>query len=322
MENRAISLRVSVTDLCQLRCLYCMPADGIEKHTCDEILRFEEIVRCVHILKSNFQLAKVHLTGGEPLIRRGIVDLVDMLARAGLDDLALTTNGQSLGSLAHQLKAAGLRRVNVSLNSLKPDVFRQLSRGGELGKTLDGLEAAEACGLAPIKLNVVVLRHLNSDEIGDIAAFGLRKDMQIRFLELMPIGPAAKSLDDWFVSSAEVYQALSETFDLRPIPDVPGGSSRQYQATDRQGRTGTLGFISSQTDPFCGRCTRLRLTSTGQLLGCLARGEGPDLRDLLRCDDPSSARQVVQAVRDVLALKQTAGTRLFTTTRPMVTVGG
>jgi len=319
-QLRPISLRLSITDRCQLHCLYCAPPNGVEEPSLSEILDFEEIIRFVRMVKRCFGVSKVHITGGEPLLRPGVTDFVAMVAREKIADLALTTNGQLLGTMATDLKRAGLHRVNISLDSLNAATFRWLTRGGELRHTLAGIEAALHCGLAPVKLNVTVLRNVNSYELVDIARFGLERGCQVRFLELMPIGPAAERFGDLFVPSAEVLTNLGEAFDLKPAPPPSSKSSWNYLARDRRGRKGIIGFISSQTAPFCHDCRRLRLTATGQLIGCLARGEGPNIRPFLRDGDSCDREPLVEAIHNTLRLKRNAGR--FSTRELMARVGG
>ena len=319
-NNGPISLRVSVTDRCQLRCIYCMGPEGVSKLTHGEVLSFEEIIRFVRVLKKHFGLSKVRITGGEPLVRLGLSKLIEMLAEEDVPDLALTTNGQQLSALASELKQAGLRRVNVSLDSLNAATYRQLTRGGELQRSLDGLDAALHYGITPVKLNTIVLKGINSDELTDMARFGLERGCEVRFLELMPIGPAADRSDDWFVSSAEVLAKLAEDFELTPIDLQPGSSSRNYLAKDGQGRTGIIGVISSCTDAFCEKCRRLRLTATGKLIGCLARPEGQHIGSFLQDDYDPDSPQLFEAIRNALSLKQK--TRLFSRNTLMVEIGG
>jgi cyclic pyranopterin phosphate synthase len=293
-----------------------MPPSGVPKRRHEEILRFEEIVRFVRILKARFGLAKVHLTGGEPLLRPDAVELIAMLAKEGLADLALTTNGQGLAPMAEGLRRAGLERLNISLDTLRPDRFRRATGGGELARTLEGLEAAIRCGLRPVKLNTVVVRDYNLDEVAAIADFALRRNCQARFLELMPIGPAAARFEEWFVPSGEVLTRLGEAFDLRPLAlGQARGTTRCYRARGRDGTEGVIGVISSCTEPFCKGCRRLRLTSTGELIGCLARGEGLFVRPLL-----GDEAALVRAVREVLGLKRTGAG--FSSRKIMSSVGG
>ncbi len=319
-QQGPVSLRVSVTNRCQLRCFYCMPVGGALKAARCDILGFEEIIGFVGVLRRHFGMSKVHLTGGDPLVRPGLTDLVAMLAREAIGDLALTTNGQLLAAMAVDLRRAGLARVNISLDSLKPETFRWLTRGGDVCRTLQGLEAALECGLAPVKLNVAVLRNVNSDEVVDIARFGLQRGCEVRFLELMPIGPAAKRFEEWFVSSREVRARLEAAFDLRPAGGQPGGSSRNYVARDGQGRGGIIGFISPHSSPFCDDCRRLRLTADGLLIGCLAQGQGQNIRPLVRGRYAPDVSGLVAAIHSVLSLKRRG--RRFDTTNAMVQIGG
>jgi GTP 3',8-cyclase len=234
--------------------------------------------------------------------------------------LALTTNGQLLDTMALDLKQAGLPRVNISLDSLNAETFRYLTRGGELCHTLAGIEAALESGLSPVKLNVTVLRNVNDHEVVDIARYGLERGCEVRFLELMPIGPAADRFEEFFVPSTEVREELAEAFELESAPSLCGKSSVDYLARDAHGRKGTIGFISPQTVPFCRDCRRLRLTATGQLIGCLARGEGADIRRFLRDDDFSDNELLAEAICDALRLKRNGGP--FRTTELMARVGG
>jgi len=331
-SQRGVSLRLSVTDRCPLRCLYCKPAEGVPLAPRRDVLRFEEMVHVARVLDRHVGLTGVRLTGGDPLERADIVELVRMLAALHPPDLALTTNGQRLAPMAKALKAAGLKRVNVSLDTLRPDTFRAVTRGGALGATLDGIDAARQAGLAPIKLNVTVLRNVNDRDVVDLARYGLQRGCQVRFLELMPIGVAAANHRTWFVPAREVRARLLAAFDLAPLPYETGATSRNVAACDADGLRGVLGFIAPCSEPFCAGCRRLRLTATGRLLGCLARPEGPDLRPLLRGGShpsraggregpgPGSDDRLVQAVHEALAVKHRG--RRFTEQAAMVSVGG
>jgi cyclic pyranopterin phosphate synthase len=296
-----------------------MPAEGEARRDHDEVLRFEQIVRLVRAIRAGPGLTKVHLTGGEPLVRRGIVDLVAMLSAEGAGDLAMTTNGQDLAGMAEPLRRAGLRRVNISLDTLRPDQFESLTRGGRLGRALAGLDAALEAGLAPVKLNTAVIRGVNDDEVVEIARFALDRGCPVRFLELMPIGPAAARSAAWFVSSDEVRRRLARAFDLRPMDVSPGGSARYVAATDAEGRSGRIGFISSRTEPFCRDCRRLRLTATGALIGCLAVGAGADVRAFLADGDTDTAA-LLRVVEEVLGTKR--ADEAFTTAGTMSSIGG
>ncbi len=318
--GRPLSLRISVTDRCQLRCLYCTPPDGTPETAGRGILSFEEIVRFVGVVQSGPGLSKVRITGGEPLVRPGIVELVRTLAREGVPDLALTTNGQLLAEMALNLKRAGLHRVNVSLDSLDEGTYARLTRGGDLRAVLEGIEAALRCGLAPVKVNTVVLRGYNDSEVVKITRFGLDRGLRVRFLELMPIGYARPTFHELFVSASEVRARLEERFCLEPLAHGAGETSRDYVASDLHGRRGIIGFVSPETQPFCDGCTRVRLTCTGRLLSCLARGRGPNVRGLLQSDLPVAAELLQGIVTKGLEGKRSR--HAFETLGAMAAVGG
>jgi len=297
-----------------------MPVGGVSKVPHTDILRFEEILRFVDVLREHFGLTKVRLTGGEPLVRPGLTDLVGMLADAGVQDIALTTNGQRLAHMAAPLKRAGLCRVNVSIDSLDPATFRSITRGGDLGRTLAGVDAALRHGLGPVKTNTVVMRGVNDREVETLMRFGLERGCHVRFLELMPIGCAQRLFDRMYVPSGEVLSQLRAHVRLVPLGHEPGATSRDFSVRDSAGRRGIVGVISPESRPFCRGCTRLRLTSTGRLVSCLARGEGPDVRALLRRDTPETRRALRHVIAAALRGKQTR--EVFDTARPMVQTGG
>jgi len=297
-----------------------MPAQGLPAASGEEVLKVEEMVRFVQILRRHFDLAKVRLTGGEPLVRRDVAALVAALAAEGIQDIALTTNGELLADAAAELRQAGLRRVNIHIDSLDAGTYRTLTRRGRLSRALAGLEAARRAGLVPIKLNMVVLRGVNDSEVVAMARFGLERGCEVRFLEVMPIGVAAVSHREWFVPSAEVRHRLASAFDLEPLPVVPGAPSRDVRARDTLGRSGLLGFISPCSQPFCSECRRLRLTSAGRLIGCLARAEGPDVSALLKAPHPGDEAGLLAAIDQALRLK--LKDHCFADQRIMATVGG
>ncbi len=315
-----LSLRLSVTDRCELRCSYCMPEDGIPKVERSDILSFEEIVRFVRALRAGFGVAKARITGGEPLVRSGLTDLIRRLAAEDIPDLALTTNGQRLAEMADQLALAGLHRVNVSLDTLRPETFRRLTRGGDLALTLAGIDAAIERGLTPLRLNAVVMRPDNLDEVVDLARYAIGRGCEVRFLELMPIGCAVPLFADCFVPEAEVRERLEQAFDLRPLEYSPGQTSRNFAATDADGRCGVIGFISPKTRPFCRGCMRVRLTSVGRLVTCLASGDGPNVRHLLEDGSAWSAEELCRIVGERLGSKPGSGS--FRTARLMGKIGG
>jgi len=294
-------LRVSVTDRCNLRCVYCMPPEGVEPTSHAEVLRYEEIELFVRVAVAE-GVRHVRLTGGEPLVRRGFPALVAMLAQApGLDDLAMTTNGQLLAEWAAPLKAAGLRRVNISLDTLRPDRYAELTRGGELARVWDGLAAAEAAGLHPIKMNVVVLRGVNADEIAAFGRLAQRRALHVRFLEFMPIGDGVRWERADCVPGAETRRELEALGELRPLGRPPGATSETFTWP---GAKGTVGLISPLSACFCGDCSRLRLSADGKLRPCLLSDSSVDARGALRGPDPE--RAVREALREAAAAKPEA----------------
>ncbi len=318
--HAAVSLRVSVTDRCQLRCRYCMPEEGIKAVRPEDILSYEEIIVLVAHLQETFSLDKVRITGGEPLLRPGIEKLVNLLAELEIPDIALTTNGQLLEDLAPVLKKSGLHRVNLSLDSLNPTTFHNLTRGGSLKKTLAGIDSARRQDLSPVKLNMLVMRGINDFEVEAMLSFGLANNCRVRFLELMPIGIAAVNFDELFVSSEEVRSRLANSFTITPLPPRTGETSRTYLAEDRSGRQAECGFISPCTEPFCAGCHRLRLTSTGHLIGCLADEHGIYIRPFIGSSQVRDHEGLTDAVERALALKRNK--HLFERRRPMAAVGG
>ena len=283
--NRPISyLRISVTDRCNLRCIYCMPLEGVPWRPHAEILRYEEIETIVRAA-ADLGISKVRLTGGEPLVRPGIVDLVRMLARIpGVDDLAMTTNGILLPRYAAPLAEAGLQRVNVSLDTLRPERFERITRWGHLEDVLAGMEAAQRAGLEPIKVNTVVIRGMNDDEVVDLARKTLEAGWNVRFIELMPVGNGGLVDDRWrerVVTAQEIRGRIEAALgELEPAKvSAGGGPARTYRLPGAQG---TLGFITPISEHFCYRCNRLRLTADGQLRPCLLSDQEIDLRAPLR----------------------------------------
>jgi cyclic pyranopterin phosphate synthase len=282
-------LRVSVTDRCNLRCVYCMPPEGVPWQPHASIMRYEEIAEVERVMAGQ-GLREVRLTGGEPLVRPGLPDLVRLVAAVpGIDDLALTTNGILLETLAAPLAQAGLRRINVSLDTLQADRFARVSRGGHLDRVWHGLEAAEAQGLSPIKLNMVVLRGFNDDEIESMARLTLTRPWQVRFIELMPTqnqipwGSEFPSLDQAYISLHEIRARL-EPLGLEAVADKVGrGPAREFRL---RGALGTIGFISPLGESFCGQCNRLRLTADGKLRPCLFSDIEVPLLPALRAGEP------------------------------------
>ena len=273
-------LRISVTDRCNFRCNYCMPHDAYpwaDKHA---ILTFEEILRLAQLF-IELGVGKIRLTGGEPLVRQNLDELVRRLASLdGLEELSLTTNGALLSDQARPLREAGLRRINVSLDTLRPERFRQLTRRGDLAQVLAGIEAARQAGFAPIKLNTVVIRDMNDDEILDLVEYARARRFEVRFIEYMDVGNA----NDWdaarTVPRREIFETIHARFPLEEAGRRDGRAPAvDYRFADGQGG---IGIIGSVTEPFCSSCTRARLTADGRFVTCLFSETGFDLKSLLR----------------------------------------
>jgi cyclic pyranopterin phosphate synthase len=272
-------LRISVTDRCNLRCVYCMPPEGIALMSHYDILSYEEIYTLVKAA-AELGINKVRLTGGEPLVRAGLPELVKMLADIDtIDDISLTTNGILLAQYAADLKDAGLHRVNVSLDTLKPERFRQITRYGNLTDTLKGIEAAGEVGLTPVKINMVVMAGVNDDELTDFALKTVNDGWHVRFIEHMPVnGDDAKAID--LVSVNDMRKRIESLGKLEPWQiDVGNGPARYFRLP---GAKGTIGFISPVTEHFCFQCNRLRLTADGKLRLCLLNEDEIDLKEPLR----------------------------------------
>lgn len=291
-------LRISVTDRCNLRCVYCMPPEGIQWQPHNEILSYEEIVSVVRVAASQ-GIRQIRLTGGEPLVRAGLSELVRQIAEVpGIEDIALTTNAILLASQAEALAQAGLKRVNISLDTLQADKFARITRGGSIERVWEGIAAAEANGLKPIKINAVVVRGLNDDEMEAMARLTLEHDWHMRFIELMPIqnqqswGEGLPDPATAHVSVTEMMTRLS-SLGLEPVDSEVGlGPAQEFRL---RGGLGRVGFISPLSDhSFCQRCNRMRLTADGSLRPCLMSDEEVALRDVLR------------AGKDILPLYQEA----------------
>ncbi len=302
--NRELSLRISVTDRCQLRCRYCMPEDGVTPCAHDDILSYEEIVALVTYLKDEFDLRKVRITGGDPLVRPGIETLIRMLNRTGIPDLALTTNAQALAEKVESLREAGLQRVNISLDSLDPKIFRDLTRGGDVQRTLEGIRAAVRGGLGPVKLNMVVMRGVNDHELQDMLSFALAESCELRFLELMPAGTAAGEFEHHYMSCDEICKALRPEFTIHPQAPQPGETSQRHEVESASGARGSFGTITPTSHPFCSGCRRLRLTADGYLIGCLARQDRIFIRPHLSGAPGDGRPALAEAVRDALGHKR------------------
>lgn len=272
-------LRISLTDHCNLRCTYCMPAEGVPWLPRTTLLTPEELMRIVRIAVGE-GIEEVRLTGGEPLLRPDCVDVVAAIASVEpRPEISITTNGIGLARLAEPLKRAGLARVNVSLDTLKPDRFHQLTRRNRLADVLAGIAAADAAGLRPVKLNALQLRGINDDEAPDLLAFAMDHGYELRFIEQMPLDAGHTWRRDSMVTAAETMARLSEHFTLTPLPGRGAAPAERFLV---DGGPATVGIIASVTAPFCGACDRLRLTADGQLRNCLFATEESDLRTPMR----------------------------------------
>jgi cyclic pyranopterin phosphate synthase len=300
--RRAQDLRLSVTDRCNFRCTYCMPAEGMVWLDRDELLTYEELARVARICVERFGFDAVRVTGGEPTMRAHLPRLFELLAPLGVD-LAMTTNGVRLPELAHDLAAAGLRRVNVSLDSLDRATFQALTRRDDLDRVLAGLDAALDAGLDPVKLNCVVIRGVNEHEVVDLAAYGRDRGIGVRFIEFMPLDAAGGWSMDQVVPAQEILERLDAVFPLAPT-----STGHHVEPAARHGYAdgrGDVGVIASVTEPFCGDCDRVRITAEGRFRTCLfALGE-TDLRALLRAEGPAAAADdaVASAIAEAVAAK-------------------
>lgn len=280
LNRMAKDLRISVTDRCNFRCSYCMPHDDYQWIERKEILSFEEIARLAGLFVT-LGIEKIRITGGEALLRRNLHELVAVIAQlSGLKDLCLTTNGSMLADQADALARAGLKRINVSVDSLDPAIYRQMTGRDDLPQVLEGLFAAQRCGLIPIKINTVVVRGVNNHGILDLVKFSRDHGFALRFIEYMDVGNANKWESDKLVAKQEILQLIQGQFPLREIGREQACTPAfGYRFADGRG---DIGVIASVTEPFCSECTRARLTADGKLVTCLFSSSGHDLKGLLR----------------------------------------
>ncbi len=272
-------LRISVTDRCNLRCKYCMPVDGIEWMPHDFILSFEEILRLMKI-STQLGFRRFRITGGEPLVRKDILDFLREAAQLpGVEDLMLTTNGMLLPEMAFDLKAAGVQRVNISLDTMDRTRFFENTRGGDVSKVIQGIFRSLEAGLNPVKINVVVVRGFNTEELPSFLKLAKQYPLHVRFIELMPIGVSSEHRNE-FISIGEMKELLGLNEDDLPTKDIPGGGPAEYFRPS--GYKGSIGFISALSRHFCDTCNRVRLTADGKLRPCLHSKHEVDLREVLR----------------------------------------
>ena len=326
-------LRISITDRCNFRCTYCMPEEGMKWLPRDEVLTYEELARVAGICVSHFGVDGIRLTGGEPTMRAHLPILVQKLAqlevpadasspRAGKPiDLAITTNGATLRLIAQELRNAGLARINISLDTLKKDRFFEMTRRDELEHVLDGIDAAIDAGFSPVKINAVVQRGINDDEIVDLATFGRDKGIEVRFIEFMPLDASGTWDNAQVFSQEEIVAAISKVFPLELMPARGAAPADRWRYLDGKG---TVGVIPTVTKPFCGDCDRVRLTADGQFRTCLFATNEFDLRVLLRngADDDAIAAEIKRAVGTKWAGHNIGNVTFVRPRRSMSQIGG
>ncbi len=319
--NRVVrDLRISVTDRCNFRCTYCMPEEGMQWLPRSEVLTFEEIERLARICVERYGFDGIRLTGGEPTIRAHITTLVSKLSALGVD-IAMTTNGATLRNCAHDLRDAGLDRINISLDTLDREKFARMTRRDELDNVLLGIEAAQRAGFTPVKINVVVERGVNDDEIVDLARFGRDEGVEVRFIEFMPLDAS----DEWqrgkVVGQDEIVAQLAEVWPLESVPARGAAPADRWRYLDG---AGTVGVIPTVTKPFCGDCDRVRLTADGQFRTCLFATDEFDLRDALRGGetDDQIATRIATAVGTKWAGHQINQVTFVRPNRSMSQIGG
>ena len=316
--NRPVNyLRVSVTDRCNLRCLYCMPADGISLLSHNEILTYEEIYTIAKAAAA-LGINKLRLTGGEPLVRKNLSRLISTLAEIeGIDDISLTTNGVLLENITEELKEAGLKRINISLDSLRSDRYQQITQSDKLEDVFKGIQAARQVGLRPIKTNTVVIRDINDDEILDFARMTIDEDWHVRFIEYMPFKNNGQ--DGKLVPVSEMMQVIEDLGELKPTFPDGGGPAKYYRLPNA---LGTIGFISPLSEHFCKACNRLRLTAEGKLRPCLFSDFEIDLRGPIR--NGAGTDELKQLIKEAVLCKP-EGHKLksgITCDRFMTQIGG
>ena len=326
-------LRISVTDRCNFRCTYCMPEEGMVWVPRSEVLTFEEIERLARIFVERFEVDGLRLTGGEPTVRAHLPVLVGKLAALRVPvssrsplagrapDLALTTNGATFRLVAHELRLAGLDRVNVSLDTLRPDRFLEMTRRNELARVLDGIEAAKEAGFSPVKINAVVQRGVNDDEIVDLARFGRDNGVEVRFIEFMPLDASGHWVNDQVVTQDEIVAAIDAAFPLEQMSSRGAAPADRWRYLDGRG---TVGVIPSVSKPFCGDCDRVRVTADGQFRTCLFATTEFDLLKLMRAgaDDEIVAAEIQRAVGTKWAGHQINQVSFVKPKRTMSQIGG
>lgn len=320
----ATDLRVSLTDRCNLRCTYCMPEEGLEWLPKPELLTDDEVVRLVSVAVTRLGVQEIRFTGGEPLLRRGLVGIIARTTElTPRPEVSLTTNGIGLARQAQALKDAGLDRVNVSLDTIESDTFVQLARRDRLKDVLAGLDAAQAAGLTPVKVNAVLMRGVNDRQAPQLLEYCLERGYELRFIEQMPLDAQHGWTRASMVTADEILEQLSDRFDLEPTDAASRGSAPAESFTVRGGPQ-TVGIIASVTRPFCGDCDRVRLTADGQVRDCLFARTESDLRSALRggADDEELADRWRRAMRNKLPGHGINDPSFLQPTRPMSAIGG
>jgi cyclic pyranopterin phosphate synthase len=319
----ATDLRVSLTDRCNLRCNYCMPPEGLDWLPDDTILTDDEVVRLIDIGVRRLGIREVRFTGGEPLVRRGLVDIVRRTRELGPHlELSLTTNGLGLSRMALALREAGLDRVNVSLDSLRPETFAEITRRARLADVLDGLAAAKEAGLGPVKVNALLMRGVNDDQGPELLRWAVAEGYQLRFIEQMPLDAQHGWNRSQMVVAEEILAGLEQHFTLTPASEPRGSAPAELFLVN--GGPATVGVIASVTRPFCGDCDRVRLTADGQVRNCLFAREESDLRAALRsaATDAEIADRWVVAMRGKRAGHGIDDPTFLQPDRPMSAIGG
>jgi cyclic pyranopterin phosphate synthase len=313
-------LRISVTDRCNFRCTYCMPEDGLQWLSRDEVLTFEEIERLAAIFVGRFGVDGIRLTGGEPTVRAHLDTLISKLSALGVD-LAMTTNGATLQHTAERYRTAGLNRINISLDSLDRFRFERMTRRDELHNVLAGIDAAIDAGFSPVKVNSVIERGVNDDEIVDLAAFGRDRGVEVRFIEFMPLDATGHWVNERVVGQDEIVERIGAVFPIEQMPARGAAPADRWRYLDGRG---TVGVIPTVTKPFCGDCDRVRLTAEGQFRTCLFATDEFDLRAALRRgeDDDEIAARIVRAVGTKWAGHQINQVNFIRPGRSMSQIGG
>lgn len=295
-------LRISVTDRCNFRCFYCLPNGEPPLARKETILTFEELAYISEIFVS-LGIEKIRLTGGEPLLRKDIETLVEKIARLkpGLKDIALTTNGHSFSQRAEKLKRAGLDRVTISLDSLKPENFQRITGIDKLDEVLEAIESAKKNNFHPVKVNAVIVRGYNEDELVDFAEFARQNELSFRFIEFMPLDSGHDWKREQVVSGKEIFETINQAFPLK-LKQTSRGSETSWNYEFADGANGEIGIIAPVTEMFCGQCSRIRLTADGQIRTCLFSTNEHNLRDFIRSG--ASREEIVEFIRDVVLRKE------------------